>query len=520
MFDNANYPLPHYSKSEIAFEYAQRRSAERSIFWIRADTAENLESGYTAIAHRVIPNFQPEKEDVFAVVKECLERPSSPPWLMVLDGADDTEVFFGNQESSNRLKYVPQARHGQILITSRDDRLLSLAAGQLVSPANGLQVGPMSVLDGTTLFQKLIPHDQRALHAQILAPQGVRFLHMLGGLPLAIVQAISYMVWEGITIQDFIDLYKKVEGHERIFEQSAIDIDRQVISVLCTWEISYRRIAEALTPESKSQAAMLLDLLGFIDSKSSPILRNLSEAELIFKDVDGPNPMDGLREITERRPSLQNMFETQSNPRGLLFRVFANRINPSTELDFKSAAARLQRYSLIDEDCWVPPVVHGWISRRLKAEERCKYIQWLVEDLWQQILLRDDEFDNHWEDFLLPPTYHELVFHELPYLRHARVLLDHASSKTVLDSMTRGSYFAHDTVELLYRLGRMLASAGRTQDGIYYLEKAMKAMESLIPPLPSTLVSERRLQLAKTRFRICDLVDTVAEAKYLSERTP
>jgi tetratricopeptide (TPR) repeat protein len=189
-------------------------------------------------------------------------------------------------------------------------------------------------------------------------------------------------------------------------------------------------------------------------------------------------------------------------------------------LDFKSATAKLQRYSLIDEGCWVPPVVHSWISHRLDAEEKCTYIQWLVEELWAEILRKDVEFDNRWEDFLLPPTYHELIIHELPLLRHARVLLEHALSKTVLDSMTAGNYLAHDTVELLYRLGRMLASAGRTKDGVYYLEKAIAGMESLMPPLPPTLISERRLQLAKTRFRTSHLAEAVAEAKPLSESTP
>ena len=515
---NANLHFLHHRKSQIAFKYAQKWSAKRSVFWIKADTAENLESGYSAIARKVIQNFQHGKVDVFAAVKECLERLNSPQWLMVLDGADDMEVFFSNQKGINRLKYLPQAPHGQILFTSRDDRLLSLAGGQLVSPANGLRIGPMSIQDGTSLFRKLVPHDHNGLHVQILAPQGARFLDMLGGLPLAIVQATLFMTLEGKTIQDFIDLYKRVEEHDRIFEQAATDIDLQIISVLRTWEISYNRIAEAATTEAKSQAAMLLDLLGFIDSKSSPILRNLSEAEFVFKDAEGHNPMDGFKEFSERQPHLE-MFKAQNSPRALLFRVFSNQITPNSESDFTSATAKLQRYSLIDEECWVPPVVHGWISLRLKAEERCKYIKWLVEDLWHDILRSDYSFDTRWGDFLLPPQYHELVAHELPQLRHARVLLDHASSKTVLDNMTQGNYFAHDAVDLLYRLGNMLASAGRTTEGIHYLQKAMEGMTTLTPRLPSTVVSERRLQLAKTRYRICDIAAAVDEAKSLESET-
>jgi tetratricopeptide (TPR) repeat protein len=509
-------------KSEIAFEYAKRCSTERSVFWIKADTAENLELGYTAIAHKLVPSFQAKNVDVFLAVKECLEKHNSPPWLMILDGADNPELFFGNQEGNNRVNYIPQARRGQVLVTSRDDRILSLAAGQFVSPANGLHVGPMSVDDGIALFQKTVPRDykHRALHAQITAPEGKKFLEMLGGLPLAIIQATSYMICEGTSIQDFIDLYEKVEEYHHMFEQPARDIDKQVISVLHTWEISYRKIAETLSPDLKSQAAMVLDLLGFIDSQSSPILRKLSEAEFLFKDNEGSTPMDGFKELLNNQPGLENPFARQDSPKSLLFKVFTKRFEQNGNYDFKSATAKLQRYSLIDEDCWVPPVVHSWISHRLPTEERCKYIQWLIEELWQQILLADDDFNIRWESFLLPPGYRELVFHELPQLRHARVILDHASSKNVLDSMTLGNYFAHESVELLYRLGRMLTSAGKTKDGIHYLEKAIAGMDSLVPALPANVLSERRLQLAKARHKMSSVEDAIAEAKRLSEGFP
>jgi hypothetical protein len=157
---------------------------------------------------------------------------------MVLDGADNGEVFFGDQEGDqegdHRVKYVPQTSRGQVLITSRDDGILSLAAGQLVSPVNGIRVGPMSVHDGSALFQNFIPRGYRTLREQILAPQGTEFLTMLGGLPLAIVQASSYMIAENISIQEFIDLYREVEGKGDIFGKSTMNIDREVISVLRT----------------------------------------------------------------------------------------------------------------------------------------------------------------------------------------------------------------------------------------------------------------------------------------------
>jgi tetratricopeptide (TPR) repeat protein len=262
---------------------------------------------------------------------------------------------------------------------------------------------------------------------------------------------------------------------------------------------------------------MLLDLLGFIDSQSSPITRYLSETELVFKDVEVSSPVPGLKEIGQSLPILRIELERQQEPRNFLSEIYTKRFTPNTNRDFKSATAKLQRYSLIDEECWVPPVVHSWISHRLPADEKCEYIQWLVEEIWHQILLTDNDDDVRWSDFHLPPRYHELVFGELPQLRHARVTLNHASSKRVVDSMTNPNQASLESVELFYRLGRMLVSASRAEEGIYYLEKAVEGMQLLSHQFPSTVVSERRLQLAKARYRTSSIADAVREARSLSE---
>src|SRR5205814_3262421 len=94
-------------------------------------------------------------------------------------------------------------------------------------------------------------------------------INLLGGLPLAIVQGAAYIREECSSIHDFTTLYKDVERHEELFQEDAISTDLEQKSVLCTWEISYRRIAGQTYPDSKSEAAMILDLLGFVDSEDS-----------------------------------------------------------------------------------------------------------------------------------------------------------------------------------------------------------------------------------------------------------
>jgi hypothetical protein len=495
----------YFRKSQVAFKYAQSCSNERSVFWVKADTAESIESGYLAIARLLVPDFQHmANADALLKVKKHLERKSTLPWLLVLDEANDKELFIGESEGLKLIKYIPRSSRGQVLSTTRDRQISRLAAGQIVPPENGLEVGPMSVKDGFALLQKCMRSDDKW---QASEEQCRPFLKMLGGLPLAIIQASSYMLETQTTVDEFIVLYKNIELHGRIFKEPAVDIDMKQISVLYTWEISYQRIAETPYPGSKSQSAMLLDILGFIDSQSSP-LRALSEAEFIFKDHDGPTPIGGL----------ESSFETQETPSGLLSKVFKKHFKPNTNDVFREAVGRLCNYSLVTpRDCWVHPVVHSWISRRLPLDERCKYIEWLVEELLLHIVLSDDNSEHSWEKFLLPPIYNSLVVPELTPIRHAAVVLEHAQSRAITGNMASRGGFALHLATLLYRTGRITASMGKTKDGIGYLEKAIGTMNDVVDP---TLLSEMRLQLAQIRKRINSHAEAIAEARSCADGVP
>jgi tetratricopeptide (TPR) repeat protein len=481
-------------KSQIAFEYARRCSGERAVFWVKANTLENAEAGYLAIASSCIPHFRnASKKDTFLAAKQYLERPDTMPWFLVLDNADDKELFVKESEGLKLIDFIPQASHGQVLITTSDSRMVSLADGQIIPAKNGLRVGPMCLDDGFCLFQNANPW---ALGYTLSECRD--FLNMLGGLPLAIVQAASYMREERMSVKDFVSLYNKdFESHGELFQQSAMSIELEQKSVLFTWEISYKRIAGELYPESKSQPAMLLDLLGFMDSQSSD-LRALSEAEFCFKDAVRPSPIHGL----------ENLFEAQKPPSSLLEGIYNNHFKLNDR--FRSAVARLSNYSLINsQDCWVHPVVHSWISRRLPVEERCKYIEWVVDELLKEIRNADRDSEDGWEEFVLP-NYNAFYFGELTALRHARVVLKHIQSRTMANNITARRLSTRHFGELLYQTGRMTASMGNTKDGIDYLEKAIKAMDGLVDP---SLIAESQLRLAKIRNRINSRSDAITEAR-------
>jgi hypothetical protein len=435
------------------------------------------------------------KTEMLLAVKQHLENPDTLPWLLILDEANDKELFMSPPDGLNLLKYLPRSDQGQVLITTRDRQITLLSS---FSPDNSFEVEPMSENDGYALLKKRM-HSDRLW--QLSQNQCQAFLEMLGGLPLAIIQAASYMLNTKTSVDQFISLYKK-NDHRRIFDNPALDIDMRQISVLNTWEISYQKIAGT---KSKSGSAMLLDILGLIDSPASG-LRHLSEEEFIFRDHDGPTPIQGL----------EKSFKTQNIPSSLLATIFNAHIEPDADA-FREYRGRLYDYSLITTwDCWVHPVVQNWIFRRpqLQLEERCQYIDWLVEELLDQITLADDYSENCLEHFLLPSTYNSLTPPNLTPFRHAVVVLGHARLEIVAEYMASHEHFAVPLSSLLYKVGRIAASMGQIVDGISYLERAFEIMDNVGNP---TLLFEIRLQLAKMQQRFTSPAAAIAEARLCND---
>jgi hypothetical protein len=104
--------------------------------------------------------------------------------LIVLDEADQKELFVGEPGRIGLMDYLPRNKNGQILITTRDSRIVGLADGQVVPAHNGISVKSFPGEEGVELFHKCLRIDI----AQDPSLEDTKsFITMLGGLPLAIV---------------------------------------------------------------------------------------------------------------------------------------------------------------------------------------------------------------------------------------------------------------------------------------------------------------------------------------------
>jgi tetratricopeptide (TPR) repeat protein len=442
--------------------------------------------------------------DCLTAVKGHLEDANTLPWLLVLDEADDKETFLGGPNGIKLAEYIPRASHGRVLITTRDSRVAGLCEGQVVPAQNGIRIGPMDFEDSFCLFQKCMRQD---LMLDVSKDRCWSFLNMLGGLPLAIVQAASYMREEEISIEDFVTLYKDIELHGELFQESAISTDMEQKSVLYTWELSYRRIAGPLYPESKSHAAMLLDLLAFLDAEESPF-RYLNEIEYRIKDYAEPimAPSDWRM--------LKSHFKPQQSPSSLLKGIYNRRFTPNNT--FRSAIGRLCNYSLIgSRECWVHPVVHSWIYRRLPLHERCKYINWVTGELMNHVSLT---IPDDWEKYVMPTdSFTILIQEDLGILRHADIVLKYALSPLMNGYIEMNHIVIPEIGDLLYHFGVISVYSGKVKEGVGYIQQSIVATERSDQNAES--LNERKLYLAQARSRLYPGEQAVAEARLCHDET-
>lgn len=148
-------------KSQIAIEYCYRfRNVQSNahIVWVHASTRQRLEQAYRDIARRLkLTGWNDPAVDTLRSVVEWFNEAENGPWLMVLDNADDLDMFFAKPTSTIAdvertrplIDYLPQGLEGSVLITTRDKRVGERLAGRHAS----VMVQPMSPQEAERLLR-------------------------------------------------------------------------------------------------------------------------------------------------------------------------------------------------------------------------------------------------------------------------------------------------------------------------------------------------------------------------------
>lgn len=122
-------------KSQIAIEFCYRYKEEHTcahVFWVHCSGVDRFEQTYNELALKLeIPGTNSPNADRRKLLVDWLSDATHGEWLMVLDNADDEDVFFcpsKNQSSNNEhrkrlVDFIPRSSCGSVLVTSRDRRM-------------------------------------------------------------------------------------------------------------------------------------------------------------------------------------------------------------------------------------------------------------------------------------------------------------------------------------------------------------------------------------------------------------
>ncbi len=204
-------------KSQLAIELAHgigKGPASPWVFWVHAGTRTRVEEGLRTIADAVklVGRNQPEA-DIPQLVYNWLSNERNGRWIMVLDSADDLEVFFGTSESCRDGRplatYLPQSPNGCILVTTRDKYLADKLTGKR---DNAIEVGPMVETEALVLLKKNLGSlpDMDA---------GRDLVRVLDLIPRAISQAAAYIRARAprSSVEKYLDEFRTSEREKRGF---------------------------------------------------------------------------------------------------------------------------------------------------------------------------------------------------------------------------------------------------------------------------------------------------------------
>lgn len=262
-------------KSQIAIQYCHETRAASSppwVFWVHAGSPGRFEEGYRRIAEATkMEGWNSSKSDVLPLVRNWLCDESNGSWIMIIDNADDPNVFFptsggvgtvkGNQEEEPLSDFIPHSPNGSVLITSRNQDLAFRLAG---SHSSIMEVKPMDEDNALALFQKKIGSSFERSDA-------IEVIHSLDFMPLAITQAAAYILQRAprMTVSRYLAKIRSTDrDRARLLEEHVGDSrrdSRASNSIITTWQISFEYIRK-----EQPSAARLLSLMCLFDRQGIP----------------------------------------------------------------------------------------------------------------------------------------------------------------------------------------------------------------------------------------------------------
>lgn len=278
-------------KTHIALEFAfklQEYSLEHSVYWVQAHDATSFEKSYRDIGKILdIPGIDNDKADVKELVRQRLSKESTGKWLLIVDNADNAQLFQTHDDSS-LFSCLPFSNLGGILFTTRNHEVATDHAEAEVISIGMMDDSESRELLRTTLQKKHILNDIESTS---------ELLELLAHLPLAIKQAGAYLNKKNITISKYVDMYKN--SNDTQIKLLAMDFEDKWRykgmrnPVATTWLISFEQVKQ-----QDDLAARYMAFMSCISENNIPL--SILPPALEFDQLDAIGTLIGFGFLTEQ----------------------------------------------------------------------------------------------------------------------------------------------------------------------------------------------------------------------------
>lgn len=275
-----------FRKSQIAIEYCYRfkeRHPTALVLWVHAGSPAKFEQSYVDLARKLnIPGWEMPNTNVLQLFSEWLGHGACVRWLMVIDNADDSNVFYPiisseapslDERSEPLSRYLPKGSQGSIIITTRDKRL-----GRSLAEVEPVDLQTLDTDDAKALLYSKLPPNNA--HPDLDAE---KLLAILEFLPLAITQAAAFIKQNSLSISKYTEILQKSDLDQIDLLSTHLHDSRRnddtPNSVISTWKMSFEHIKTQMP-----RAAYLLSLMSVLDRQGIPqsLLQKQKSEKLSF----------------------------------------------------------------------------------------------------------------------------------------------------------------------------------------------------------------------------------------------
>ncbi|KAL4909572.1 hypothetical protein BDW74DRAFT_174775 [Aspergillus multicolor] len=249
-------------KTQLAIRFARiHKNDFTSVFWFNAQSKDTLIRSMASASLGVAEGLtaaattdEAELEQRAQVMLNWLSIDGNFQWLIIFDNVDDYPPVLdanGLGDGYNIEQFFPKADQGSIIITSRRPQLSELG--------EGYSIPRLSPDDSMLLLSRSSCYDTAQMNKQKLNPDMQQLADCLGGLPLALSLAGSYICQTGMSISQYLRHYRA--SWRDLMADSTTSPNYPHGNLLVTWKVTLEKLQD-----THPAAARLLPLLAVYDN--------------------------------------------------------------------------------------------------------------------------------------------------------------------------------------------------------------------------------------------------------------